>query len=108
MTANELPFIRMDRPAPVQARNVEGSGDGQAEPSSWRLRSKRRPLDRLALTWGVLDLIETGVEPVVPDQLGMRAAFGDPALVQHIDAVGIEHRGEPMRDHQGGAPLGEL
>ncbi len=30
----------------------------------------------------------------------MRAAFGNHALIQHDDAIGIDHRREPMRDDQ--------
>ena len=33
----------------------------------------------------------------------MGAGLGDPALVQHNDEVGVAHRRQAMRDHDGGA-----
>ena len=35
----------------------------------------------------------------------MRARFDHPAVLQHDDPVGVADRGQPVRDHEAGAPL---
>lgn len=38
----------------------------------------------------------------------MRSGFDDASGVEHDDPVGIDHGGEPVRDHQCGTPAAEL
>src|SRR5688572_23035536 len=65
-------------------------------------------LDSLALVRSELDLVKPGIDAVLLQELVVRAAFGDDALVDHIDAVGIEDRRQPVRDDERGASLGKL
>ena len=57
--------------------------------------------------WSGLKLqsCEAGVHAAVRHQLGVRALFHQPAVVQHHDAVGLLHRGQAVRDDQRGAVL---
>src|SRR4051812_6091106 len=49
-----------------------------------------------------------GVEAVLHQQLGVTAAFGDPAAIEHDDLVGVDDGGEAMGDHDGGAAAAHL
>jgi len=39
----------------------------------------------------------------LPNQAGVRAFLDDAAVIHHQDAVGMLHRGQPVRDHDRGA-----
>src|SRR5688572_4325824 len=45
------------------------------------------------------------VQAALAHELGMRALRDDSAALHHDDAIGILHRGEPVRDGKRGAPL---
>ena len=51
---------------------------------------------------GELGVVEVGVQAAGGQQLGMRAALGDPALVDDQDLVGFPDGGQPVRDDQRG------
>ena len=58
---------------------------------------------------GVLALFdEARVQPVVRQEFFVTAEFGDAAVIEHDDLVGVAHGAEPMRDHQQGAVVGEF
>ena len=52
--------------------------------------------------------MQSGVEPAVRDQLGVRALFDDTPFVQHHNAIGVLDRGQAVRDHDGRAPAHQL
>ena len=45
------------------------------------------------------------IHAIAGNQFDMRAAFDDASVVEHVDGVGVPHRGQPMRDDQRGAPV---
>src|SRR5207248_3679375 len=49
-----------------------------------------------------LTLYQRGVISPLLQKLHMVTAFRDTALLQHHDAVCIDHRGEAVRDHESG------
>ena len=50
--------------------------------------------------------VEFGIQATVRNQVGSACtAFHDPAFVEDQNQVGIAHRGDPVRDKDGGAPL---
>src|SRR6266851_8119685 len=72
-----------------------------------------RRLRRLDLAFGfgrgfLLAAPHVGIEAVLGQQLGMTAALGDAAAIEHDDLVGVDDGGEPMRDHHGGAAAAHL
>ena len=72
-----------------------GEGDTQlaSRPSLRRRRIGRRELAR----------DELSVEPALGEELLVRAAFGDAALVEDDDAVGVADGREAVGDDDGGA-----
>ena len=66
-----------------------------------RARSLRRLADLLALRR--LAHPHLGIEPVQPQQLGVAARFGQPALVEHEDPVGVGDGRQAVGDRQAGA-----
>src|SRR5260370_22845149 len=52
-----------------------------------------------------LVLIEARIQSALGNELAMRAGFHHPALIEHVDAVGVEHGREPMCDDDGRAPF---
>ena len=52
--------------------------------------------------------LEGGVEPTLCDELVVRALLDDTALIHDHDEIGIANRGEPVGDHERGAPLHQL
>src|SRR5947209_1480882 len=56
-------------------------------------------LRHLALT-----VPQAGIEAAAGEQFLVPATLGDDALVKHEDLVGVDHRRQPMRDHQRRAP----
>src|SRR4030095_12974875 len=48
---------------------------------------------------------EAGIEPALRHELGVRALRDDRAALEHHDAVGGLHRGQPVRDGERGAAL---
>src|SRR3954462_278062 len=48
-----------------------------------------------------------GVEAVPAPQLGVRAALGDAALVEHDDLVGVDHGRKAVSDDDRGAARGD-
>src|SRR5213592_764017 len=65
-------------------------------------RSARRLL-RLALRLQELLLIEPGIEPVLLEELRVRAALDDPPLLHHEDETRAQHGAQPVRDHEAAA-----
>ena len=53
----------------------------------------------------MLQAVEPPVDAVRREQLGVASVLDDPALVQHVDAVDVLDRGQPVRDHQRGLAL---
>src|SRR5438477_8857459 len=47
-----------------------------------------------------LQVIQSAVQPVGGEQIGMRAALHDPPFGEHDDEVRVLHRGEPVRDDE--------
>jgi hypothetical protein len=47
-----------------------------------------------------LELLQTRVQTVLCEQLIVRAALDDAALIEHEDDIGIPDRRHPMRDHE--------
>src|ERR1700748_954017 len=77
------------------------------------LRAEGRRLLRFELAFGLrggllLAARHVGIEAVAGQQLGMPAALGDAAAVEHHDLVGVDDGGEPVRNHQGGAAAAHL
>src|SRR5579859_33105 len=66
------------------------------------------PGNRFAQIGIGLQLIQLRVDTLDRHQLIMRARLDDVALVEHDDAIRAPYRGEPVRDVQGGAALGEM
>src|SRR5258708_224917 len=64
-------------------------------------RGARTSVRRLARE---LSIDQASIRTVTLHQLVVRAALHDLAAVEHDHAIGIAHRREAMRDHQGGAP----
>src|SRR5690242_13032541 len=56
----------------------------------------------------VLLVIELPVTPVRREQFFVSAALDDLTVFQHQDLIGAANRGEPVRDHEGGAPAAQL
>ena len=50
--------------------------------------------------------VEPGVEPVVSEELGVRALLDNPAGLDSQDEVGTEGGGQAVGDRDRGAPLG--
>src|SRR5205085_5628709 len=48
-----------------------------------------------------------GIAPACTQQLVMGSLLYDTASVEHYDAVGAAHRGEPMRDEDGSEAVGD-
>src|SRR3954468_13069283 len=48
-----------------------------------------------------------GVEAILAEQLGVGAALGDAALVEHDDLIGVDHGRETVGDDDRGAPRGD-
>ena len=57
---------------------------------------------------GELQRGQPGVEAALADELIVPALGDDAALLHDDDAVGAQHRGEAMGDHQGGAAGGKV
>mgnify|MGYP006179948009 CR=1 FL=1 len=57
----------------------------------------------LAILVALLPLPHFGVKAALAQQLGVGAAFGDPALVENDDLVGVDDGGEAVGDDDGGA-----
>ena len=68
-----------------------------------REREKSRALAVLEL-----QLIEFVVVSAAAEQLLVRAALGDLAVLEHDDLIGVLNGGEPMRDHEHGADGADL
>ncbi len=60
----------------------------------------RRPFDRREL-----QRRETRVKPLLADELIMGAGGDDLAVIKHEDAIGLEHRRQPVSDDQHRAPI---
>ncbi len=54
---------------------------------------------------GELQFGEARVQAAASDQALMRALLGEPAAVEHQDAVGVDHGRQPMGDDERGAAL---
>ena len=54
------------------------------------------------------DFDEPPVQPTLGHQLLMGAPFGDPAVLEHQDLVGILHRTDALTDDDLGAGEGQL
>ena len=83
---------RADRPGRYLRRAVRPAGRGLpplSHPASGGLV-------------GELGVVQVGVQAAGGQQLGMRAALGDPALVDDQDLVGFPDGGQPVRDDQRG------
>ena len=78
---------------PRDARGSAGGAREEIEISSRRKRSRRRELFLQQLL-----LVQLGVEPLLTDQLVVRAAFDDAPFVEDEDDVGVAHGGDPVRD----------
>ena len=52
----------------------------------------------------IMPRMQVRVEAVAREQRGVIAAFNDPAILQHDDLVRVANGGEPVGDHQAGAP----
>jgi len=44
--------------------------------------------------------MQLGVEAIVSQQLQVRTALGDPAAIEHQNAIGLFDRGEPMSNDE--------
>ena len=53
----------------------------------------------------VIQSVEPRVQAFSRSQLLMCPGLDDPAVLQHDDAVGVPHRGEPMGDNDAGTAL---
>src|SRR5438105_9282799 len=62
------------------------------------------PISRGRALGGVLDAVEARVEALAREELGVRAELREPAALEHRDAVGALDGGEPVCNHDGGAP----
>ena len=51
-----------------------------------------------------LGLVEVGIQPALPQQLGVRASLYDLTAVDYQDQVGREDGAEAVGDHEAGAP----
>src|SRR5262245_27503574 len=67
-----------------------------------QLRRLARLHPRLAAARAGLELagVQAGVEPALCQQVGVRPALDDLALVDHQDLVGVANGAEPMGDHE--------
>src|SRR3954453_1105897 len=54
---------------------------------------------------GELGLVEVGVQATLGEERRVGARLHDAAVVDDQDQVGVAHRGQPVRDHQGGPAL---
>ena len=52
-----------------------------------------------------LPRVQVGVESVARDELGVSSAIDDPAVINDQDLIGLENRGQPVSDDDGGAAL---
>jgi hypothetical protein len=70
--------------------------------TQWLLLFLRRSLERLRRLpfFRPPKLLQTRVQTVPCEQLIVRAALDDAALVEHEDHIGIPDRRHPMRDHE--------
>src|SRR3954452_7158523 len=84
------------RPHPPAAGGARSSGRHQ--------RRVARLVDRLV----ELRAVQLGVPATTGQQLRVRAALDDPAPPPHEDQVRGADRGQPVRDHDRGAPLQRL
>src|SRR5665811_1842198 len=69
-----------------------------------------RVLNDFARTRGVflileLQVVQLAIEPVLVEQLIVRAALRNTALFEHQDLIGAAHRGQALGDHERRAAL---
>src|SRR5271170_2821021 len=79
---------------PATGRGASGRGPGLRSGDQLGVAGERRPHRRVAAVGG--------------QQLGVGPGLGDLARLDHDDPVGPRRGGEPVRDHEGGAPRREL
>src|SRR6266511_504708 len=93
--------MRSGRAGLFSGRSPSWSGSTSLNTASFRihLRMQGRILAR-RVDIDELQLIEPPIRPQTAQQVLMRALVDDPAMLQHDNAVGAAHGGEPVRNDE--------
>ena len=97
---NALTDASFDRTVP--ARVPSGLPPGGLDPLTARRAYRHRDAHRRRRRAALADLLPPHrvVQPLALEQLVVASRLDDPALLEDEDPVGMEHRGQPVRNHQ--------